>query len=542
MPVYFDRCSACPTGKFSFEAATWIDGRASPISCIETCPYGGDCESGGAGIVARPGFWGSRVGSGAAFHSCPDEYCCEHAPCENLSSCSGNRRGVLCGECQQGYSAAFGTTACVESSSCGGLVAVLAVLGAAFGAAVYALYLYFSSTSFASEIDCLFYWYQKAAIILSSSNALTSLESAALRAVARFLFYVTQLKISGNTGSPGSGGVCLFAGEDTLAVTAMSMLCPAAIAVAIVAIHLGVHFRSAALEEDVGDYLRPSLLAIGAEGNGSDGVDDISERRAFSHPPKRLAPALVKLFFFAVALLVNVATALLSCVEISGESGSRLYVQASLICFSKRTAWWQMVLVFAVLALFFALLCPVIGEGFPGMRAQSSWAAVLAQRVARSRSIGPLRVIAHEPFRTGATSWGCVMALHRIALAALSAVGAWSGTLRLLAMTSVCLASYHAHQRTQPFENDRMNQQQGTLLLALLALAVLQFPLTDAQTVTYEPADAQRGDPIRNTTNGCLACSCVILCLPAGYAFVLVAMRAWRGHLSSGAPNNSSAP
>ena len=87
------------------------------ISC-HPCPYGGRCRS---GISAVPNFWGYVAGAGdrVRFQGCPRGYCCATADdCRGIDRCRSDRVGVLCGECQSGFSEAIFTADCVPNVEC----------------------------------------------------------------------------------------------------------------------------------------------------------------------------------------------------------------------------------------------------------------------------------------------------------------------------------------------------------------------------------------------------------------------------------------
>jgi hypothetical protein len=55
-----------------------------------------------------------------AFLTCPHHYCCERDDgCDEVNFCSGNRTGVLCGACRDGFTHALSATGvCVEVAMC----------------------------------------------------------------------------------------------------------------------------------------------------------------------------------------------------------------------------------------------------------------------------------------------------------------------------------------------------------------------------------------------------------------------------------------
>ena len=71
-------------------------------------------------MFALPGFWCGLVeGSELECIGCPDDYCWEEEPVRLWNeTCKGERAGVLCGECREGYSEVFGTEDCIPDAEC----------------------------------------------------------------------------------------------------------------------------------------------------------------------------------------------------------------------------------------------------------------------------------------------------------------------------------------------------------------------------------------------------------------------------------------
>lgn len=110
-------CKRCPPGYYSVEP--------SGKSC-RPCPYGGNCTR---NVAASPTFWGfpSLDDHGSvSFRQCSTDYCCPYrnVSCkyENqrylASECSGNRTGVLCGQCKSGYTETLFSAKCRENNNC----------------------------------------------------------------------------------------------------------------------------------------------------------------------------------------------------------------------------------------------------------------------------------------------------------------------------------------------------------------------------------------------------------------------------------------
>ncbi len=87
-----------------------IDGK-----CL-SCPFGADCTG---GARALPGYWGHKASDGSLeFHRCPDHYCCNQHPCDDIDHCAPNRGGYLCGQCTSNYTEALFSPQCVPNTKC----------------------------------------------------------------------------------------------------------------------------------------------------------------------------------------------------------------------------------------------------------------------------------------------------------------------------------------------------------------------------------------------------------------------------------------
>ncbi len=89
-----------------------------PNDC-EICPYGASCP--GDMLLAKPNFWGYASNRKMKFQRCPHKYCCltiSNNTCPNHNSCQGNRMGILCGACKNGYSVSITSPDCILDSKC----------------------------------------------------------------------------------------------------------------------------------------------------------------------------------------------------------------------------------------------------------------------------------------------------------------------------------------------------------------------------------------------------------------------------------------
>jgi len=219
-------------------------------------------------------------------------------------------------------------------------------------------------------------------------------------------------------------------------------------------------------------------------------------------------PALVKLSIFAVVLMIESASKLLACVAVNGEPESKedtryLFIQATLPCFSDET-WWQFPLAVSLVLFVFIMLMPMLVP-MVSNRPLSDCLPTTARE-----ALIVLHHIASEPFHKGAANWGCVMTLHRIALAALSAAPGYAN-VRQLGMACVCLIALHCHLNAKPFIDPRLNMLQNVLLSTLLILSVVNIPTADALTAAIH-FDETNG--LSKVSEYCAGASLVILVVP----------------------------
>ncbi len=88
-------------------------------NCLE-CPYGAVCT--GNNVIPRPNYWGLWHEGQLVFQQCPAGYCCsgsDSSTCSVYDFCAGNKTGILCGSCQDGFSVAILTGSCTPDTQCG---------------------------------------------------------------------------------------------------------------------------------------------------------------------------------------------------------------------------------------------------------------------------------------------------------------------------------------------------------------------------------------------------------------------------------------
>ena len=114
-------CEKCPDEFYSLQRgeATGLDINKRTL-CLK-CPYGASCTNGN--VKAKENFWGldiSKNPPSLKFFPCPLKYCSSPNDSEHYTynSCYGNRSGVLCGKCSDGYSEDLYSTSCRKNEKC----------------------------------------------------------------------------------------------------------------------------------------------------------------------------------------------------------------------------------------------------------------------------------------------------------------------------------------------------------------------------------------------------------------------------------------
>ena len=119
-------CSRCNTSSYNVLPPTmkWEEKNTSVESnneCHQPCPYQASCDN---GLKSRGNYWGlvkeGKSPGTVSFFLCPTFYCCSSKrDCTSFDTCANNRRGLLCGDCNDNHSIAlFGPNQCVLTEDC----------------------------------------------------------------------------------------------------------------------------------------------------------------------------------------------------------------------------------------------------------------------------------------------------------------------------------------------------------------------------------------------------------------------------------------
>ena len=119
--IFKTSCEECPDKFYSLHRvlATGMN-KSKGTECLD-CPYGATCEHGN--VKAKENFWGMNVSASfptMKFFPCPLGYCGRPSDSNDYvyNACRGNRSGVLCGKCSDGYSETLYSPLCREKEKC----------------------------------------------------------------------------------------------------------------------------------------------------------------------------------------------------------------------------------------------------------------------------------------------------------------------------------------------------------------------------------------------------------------------------------------
>jgi hypothetical protein len=199
-------CTPCPRGTYTLGSSNSTSDTVASF-CF-ACPFGADC-SGGSKVQTLDSYWGWKLSDTELpkeFLLLPEGYGCEGNDCQDIGSCGHNHSSVLCGGCNEGYSAAFFTTDCVSDEECAAWkLWVLVCLALAYSL-FYSIFLRYDSQTLkpppsgpsestqtkrvsiaeikqekrSSAFHVLMWYYQLAGLLLAMPNPLKFLDGNAL--------------------------------------------------------------------------------------------------------------------------------------------------------------------------------------------------------------------------------------------------------------------------------------------------------------------------------------------------------------------------
>jgi len=496
MSVITLSCHQCSPGLYSLKRGevTNLHNREDsvfhPFKCI-SCPDGANCSR---NIFAKPNYWGYSDSNDIGllkFVHCPPHYCNPSIKQrKNLSAynrCYGNRDGVMCGSCKEGYTETLFSKKCKPYEKCKDkwiwfLMFIYVMLMALFlihqppimqilvknilwFKKEHPNIMEYQALDQRMEYDSgytriVFYFYQ-----IASYLTLESITVAARKApyVSFFIgLFNFQTRIS-----RGSFG-CPFPG---LTVVTKELV-PALLVIATLFSIQVIFILHLSFNKWTG---RPCSI-----------------KACYDR-------ATLKTLLLGYAALANTSLKLLTCVPVLGES--RLYYEGNLKCLS----WWQYLLIIFIVAFLLPFVVVIywgamklrrrlisvehfVGSCFFPLGFIFFW---LIQKFSRPRNhhqlpdgtnkIGKkvLRVL-HDPFRPpsprqcGSLYWESVLIGRRFLLLSFQ-VFFPDPLLRLFFMNVTCLLILSWHMTTKPFRDWKANIAEAVSLAALVVIATINL-------------------------------------------------------------------
>ena len=493
MTVITLSCHQCSPGLYSLKRGevTAFQNRGDslfhPFKCIP-CPDGANCSR---NIFAKPNYWGypdSNNHGKLTFVHCPSHYCTPtEQQSKNLSvynSCYGNRDGVMCGRCKEGYTETLFCKTCKQNEKCRDrwiwfLMFIYVVVMALFlihqppivqilvkntlwFRKAHPNRMEYQPLDQRNEYDSgytmiVFYFYQIASYLRMESLAVAAKKTPYVSLFVGLFNFQTRVS-QGGLGCPFPG----------LTVVTKELL-PALLVMATlfsIQVMLLLHWL-------------------------------FNKWTRRPRPTKaRYYGATLKTLLLGYATLANTSLKLLTCVPVMGES--RLYFDGNITCLT----WWQNLLIIFIVAF---LLPFVVVIYWGAMKLRRKLISVeqfiaacffplgfiffwISQKLVHRRRQGQvasesrqmmLKVL-HDPFRppsprqSGSLYWESVLIGRRFLLLSYQ-VFFPDPLLRMFCMDMTCLLVFTWHVVTKPFRDWKANIIEAVSLAALVVIATINL-------------------------------------------------------------------
>ncbi|CAB3986315.1 Hypothetical predicted protein, partial [Paramuricea clavata] len=504
-------CKACDYNFYSLQRGT-ARGRNvdDSFECIP-CPRGADCVP---AIKSKLNFWGYQTSSNPpklGFTICPFGYC--KSPPANSSKyndCQGKRTGVMCGVCSQGYTEALWSTYCTPVKDCHDhwfwilflalvfFMAILLIFKPPF--VTYSLKQIFwfkrftgsrtaniqanheiirslsvdeetgqenvplSSTEqlkqdkrqFSRFVEIIFYFYQIAQLLLSSSSLTEFFDTQFLVPVLGFFNFQPSFK--------KQGFLCPFPGLTPVTKFGFKIAPVFGTLVAIFliyALHFFISRTRGSLRPAISPYLQASIKTV----------------------------------FLGYVTLATVSISLIRCVFVSGKA--RWFYNGNVLCYQ----WWQyasftfnaifvipFIIVLAWISFklhhdkitiqqfLLAIIFPLPFLLLWMFRLVCPFSVV---NVEENQNLNALKEMLLAPYRQpkggskrGALYWQSVLIARRFILVLIFCV-VTEPSVRLFCMTLVCVSVLCCHLKVKPFQNSLANNLESLSLFFLVILGLI---------------------------------------------------------------------
>jgi hypothetical protein len=507
-------CKACDYNFYSLQRGTArglnVD---DSFECIP-CPRGADCVS---AIKSKSNFWGYQISSTPpklAFTICPFGYC--KSPPANSSKyndCQGKRTGVMCGSCSQGYTEALWSTYCTPVKDCHDHWFWVLFLALVFSMAILLVFkppfvtyslkqiLWFKrfagsrtaniqanhdiirslssvdeetgqeniplpsteqlkqdKRQFSRFVEIIFYFYQIAQLLLSSSSLTEFFDTQFLVPVLGFFNFQPSFK--------KQGFLCPFPGltpETKLGFKIAPVFGTLVAIFLIYALHFFISRMKGSLRPAVSPYLQASIKTI----------------------------------FLGYVTLATVSISLIRCVFAAGKA--RWFYNGNVLCYQ----WWQYAsftfnAIFVIPFIFvlawisfklhhnkitiqqflLAIICPIPFLLLWMFRLVCPTPVV---NVEENQNLNALKEMLLAPYRQpkgaskrGALYWQSVLIARRFILVLIFCV-VTEPSIRLFCMTLTCVSVLCCHLKVKPFQNSLANNLESLSLFFLVILGLVNL-------------------------------------------------------------------
>ena len=504
-------CKECDHNMYSLQRGT-ARGLATEdaFQCLP-CPRGGDCIP---AIKSRTNYWGYQVSLNPpklAFTICPFGYC--KSPPTNrtdYNACQGKRTGVMCGMCSHGYSEALWSTYCTSNKDCKDHWFWILFVALIFFMAIILVFkpplvTYFlkqifwfrtsnhtantqayhdiSPSSFLDEetaqenislsptiqrkqdkrqflrfVDIIFYFYQIAQLLLSSSSLTEFFDIQFFQPVLGFFNFQPSFS--------NQGLLCPFPGltPETKLVFKIAPVFGTLIAIFLI---YGLRSFISRLQGSI----RPSIAPY--------------------------FQASIKTIVLGYVALATVSISLIRCVFVAGES--RWFYNGNITCYQ----WWQyasfIINTIFVIPFIFVLAFISFKLHHDGITVRQFISAIIfplpflilwllrvvcssaVANVEENENISALKELLLAPYKQpngadkrGALYWQSVLIARRFILVLIFSV-VTEPSIRLFSMTFACVLVFFYHLKVKPFQNPLANNCESFSLLLLILLGLINL-------------------------------------------------------------------
>ena len=507
--VFTYSCNKCDYSFYSLQRGTARGLNVDDNFQCLPCPRGADCVP---AIKSKTNYWGYYVSLNPpklAFTICPFGYC-KSPPTNSIeyNACQGKRTGIMCGMCSQGYTEALWSTYCTPIKDCNDHWFWILFLALVFSMAIILVFkppfiayclkqifwfrlnsrnadtrnnhdiissssneetpqenILLSSTQlkqdkrqFSRFVDIIFYFYQIAHLLLSSSSLKEFFVSQFLEPVLGFFNFQPSFT--------KQGLLCPFPGltPDTKLVFKITPVFGTLIAIFFIyALHSFICRAKGSIRPAIAPYLQASIKTV----------------------------------FLGYVNMATVSISLIRCVVAANEN--RWFYNGNITCYQ----WWQyasftFIAIFVIPFIFVVTLVSfklhhakitvrqfLLAIIFPLpflmiwlLRFACSFPVV---SVEENQNVNALKEMLLAPYRQpddrskrGALYWQSVLMARRFILVVIFCI-VTEPSIRLFCMTIVCVVILYCHVKVRPFQNSLANNLESLSLFFLIILGLVNL-------------------------------------------------------------------